>query len=513
MRELSVIAVMLMTMVGCSSSSPTSPGGVGANLPAATGQAPTAKSNEAIEKQTIKGRVLDALTGEPLNSAVILVEEAELPNIENTGLTSPVGTDSASSSPGAPNLGLPPASSGNKTADSARGRPPAKASAQPAVKVSTDEKGNFEIKDLPAGTYAITAHHKGFVAVTFLGGRPASGRLQIALLPQVPAAGHDLAGNIRLLNNKPAAGVSTAVALRSMLFAGGMAVSDPGGSFTLSGLPSGKYLLAAWTPGDAGEIRAWGMQREVNVAVGKDKKSSHPEIILRAVAKPVVLAGKVTAPSKMIRPRQVQAFLATDDGAELLLMTKAPDQDGYFRFSLPALVEGTTYHLVASGVSTGGNAAHAHLHNLAGPSHSHDLVLPDLPATPSFTTAEGLVWTWPAMPNVSVYRLRLESTGDDGKTLWEGWTTGTKLTLPGLPALALRHGDPYRYTLSAIRTQGAFELPEVGFTPWTQAASLVPREFIAGEEIKIEEPVERLPDSSFSFPENPASNLTAPVVP
>jgi hypothetical protein len=67
-------ALVALTVLGsCSSSSPTSPGQVGAGLPGTTGAAPTPKSDVSVEKLTLKGRVVDARTGESLGKATVVV--------------------------------------------------------------------------------------------------------------------------------------------------------------------------------------------------------------------------------------------------------------------------------------------------------------------------------------------------------------------------------------------------------------------------------------------------------
>ncbi len=482
-RWAAVVAAFAV-VAGCSSSSPTStmPGQAGPGLPGAA--APTPKSNEADEKLTIKGRVLDARTGDALAKATVVVYQTEDIGPAVGAAEPPTGpagaTDSASASIAAP-----------ATADTqpkATSKPKSTRKLKDPVKATADDKGNFEVKDLPPGTYAVTAHHKGYVAVSYVGGRPASGRLTLALSPQGDeAGGYEASGKVFLISKKPAAGVMVGAALPPGLFAGAPAVSDADGGFTLTDLPSGKVLVAAWTTGDVGQIKTWGVQKGVKIAEGKDRKSSSPQITLRAVSKPIVIAGKVSSAYKGIKPRQVQVLLATDEGAEISLLSRTPDQDGYFRFSLPAPEEDTTYHLIASGVDSRGSATYSHIHKISGPSHAFDLTLPELPATPSVDTRTTPEWSWSAAPDVSAYRVRLETTGDDGKTLWEGWTTGTSVMLPQISGLALKHGEAYRFTLSSIKTQGAFELSEVATTPWAGAASLAPKEFVAGEAMKEEE--------------------------
>ncbi|MBM3271440.1 MAG: hypothetical protein FJZ01_27705 [Candidatus Sericytochromatia bacterium] len=492
----------LAAAVGCSSSSPTSPGNVGGNLPAATGAGPSPKTDTTVEKLSLKGQVVDARTGTALSKATVVayrIAELTSESLSPAAAPSGAGTDSATASAAAATPEPAPA----RQAD----RPRPKGSAPPPVKTTADDKGNFEIKDLPPGTYAVTAFRKGYVAVSYVSGRPASGRLDVALPPQGDGPpGYEIQGKVFNLSRKPGAGVMVGAALPPGLFAGAPAVSDADGGFTLADLPAGKLLLAAWTNGDAGELRTWGIQRDVKIAEGKDKKSSSPQITLRAIAKQIVLAGKVAAPSKAIKPRQVQVLLATEDGTEVALLTRTPDKDGHFRFGLPAPEDGTTYHLVASGVDSAGNAVYSHLHQIAGPGHAFDLQLPDLPATPSLFTEPVPEWSWTAEPDVSAYRVRLETTGDDAKTLWEGWTTGTSIALPQVGGLALKHGEAYRFTLSAVRAQGAFEMTEIAVTPWAAAASLAPREFVAGQPFKNEPVVaakSRAPEAA-AAPDAPA---------
>lgn len=485
-RWAAIIAA-LSVMVGCSSSSPTSPGTPGQQLPGATGVAPTPKTDTTEEKVSIKGRVLDARTGDGLGKATIVVYQVEdigPPAGADTALPAASATDSATGSPGATADAAPKAAAPPKP-KSAKGKTVAPS------KTTADDKGNFEVKDLPPGTYAITAYQKGYVAVSYVGGRPVS-KLNLALPPQGDdSGGYEVNGKVFLLSKKPAAGVMVGAALPPGLYSGAPAVSDADGGFTLTDLPAGKLLVGAWTLGDAGELRTWGVQKDVKVAEGKDRKSTSPQITLRAVSKSVVLAGKVTSANKSIKPRQVQVLLATDEGAEVALLTRTPDQDGNFRFKVPSPEEGTTYHLVASGVDSGGSASYAHIHKIAGQSYQYDLTLPELPATPSVSTETTPEWSWAAAPDVSVYRVRLETTGDEGRTLWEGWTTGTSVALPQVQGLSLKHGESYRFTLSAIKTQGAFELAEIAATPWSAAASLAPREFVAGEAMKEDAPRKR----------------------
>ncbi len=476
---LCVVAVVGAT-VGCASSSPTQPNTVaGANLPGGTNPAGQVQTNDTADKLTLKGRVTDAQTGAPLSRVTLLVVQTVAAPAAPPPPTGPLASGSLPASTSAP------ASVSLQSLPSSPSTPAARAEKlDKPIEVKADARGNFAVHDLPPGTYAITAFKPGYEAVTYQGGRPASGELDLVLVPNGAPSGNEITGKVMLLDHKPAVGVHVAAALPSGLFASPTALTDADGDFTIDGLPTGKLTLAAWETGEPGEVRAWGYVRDIPVAYGKNKRSGHPQITLRAVTHPIILAGKVTSQAIGVKPRQVQVFLETDASADIPLLSRAPDKDGYYRFSVPAPEQATAYHLVASGIDGRGDASYAHLHDLAGPSHADDLVLPALPATPSMIVAAHTTWTWQPLPNVSAYRLRLESTGASATTLWEGWTTGTSITFPDIPGLELLKGDTYRYSLAGINTLGATELSGLALAPWSAASSLAPIEFIAGEKPK-----------------------------
>ncbi|MBM3274474.1 MAG: hypothetical protein FJZ00_04940, partial [Candidatus Sericytochromatia bacterium] len=413
-RWAAAIVALVAVSLGCSSSNPTGPGQTGGALPGNPGTAPTPKANESVEKQSMKGRVVDARTGEGIGKATVVAVQA----LESETVSEAAPAAATSGATGSA-TGSMSATADAAPARAAISRPKAGGKRREPVKVTADDKGNFEIKDLVPGLYAVTGYSKNHVSVTFVGPRPSKDEVTVALPPQGDdSGGYEISGKVVLISRKPAAGVMVGAALPPGLYAGAPAVTDADGGFTLGDLPSGKLLFASWTTGDVGELKTWGVQRDVKVAEGKEKKSGSPQIALRAVAKSIVLSGKVDSANKAIKPRQVQVLLSTEDGTEVPLLTRTPDKDGHFRFSVPAPEEKATYHLVASGVDSAGNATYAHIHKIAGPSFQYDLTLPDLPATPSVVTDTTPEWSWNAAPEVSVYRVRLETTGDDGKTLW-----------------------------------------------------------------------------------------------
>jgi hypothetical protein len=177
-----------------------------------------------------------------------------------------------------------------------------------------------------------------------------------------------------------------------------------------------------------------------------------------------------------------------DGNSEIPLITRTPEKDGHFRFSLPPLEEGQTYHLIATGLDEGGNTAYSHLHKLADSDLKLELALPDLPSQPEFHPDElAFGASWRGASTASVYRLRIESVGDDAQTVWEGWTSGTVLAMPDPEKLPiLTKGKKYRASFSAIKVaEGTpYELTSVPSAPWASAASLAPIEFKAGEPLE-----------------------------
>ncbi|MBU6428674.1 MAG: hypothetical protein KGR26_06680 [Cyanobacteria bacterium REEB65] len=500
-RAAAVVAVLAVA-VGCSSTSPTTPGSVGSNLPAGTNPAGTTKTADTVDNLTLNGRVTDAQTGEGLGKVTVLVVQTDVGLVPAGQPGQPSGSASIAASPSTP-VSLQPSPGANPTEAKL---------AKPLV-IKSDKRGDFAVHDLPPGTYSYTAYKKGYEAMTFVGGRPASGRLDLTLVPSGETGGYELTGQVHLLNHKPAVGVHVAAALSPGLFASQTVVTDTDGGFTLDGLPAGQLVLAAWQTGESGEIKAWGFLRDVSVAQGKDKKTANPDLTLRAVEHPIIVAGKVSGTGKDLKPRQVQVFLETDATADISLFSRAPDPDGYYRFSVPPPEEGTTYHVLASAVDSRGDASYGHLHMLAAESHDDDITLPALPATPSLNVASQTTWSWDPMPDVSAYRIRLESLGDHARTLWEGWTTGTSIAYPDIPGLVLSKGESYRYSLTAVKTEGAFELPDVALTPWAEASSLAPKEFVAGKHVKAPETTDRLPTLQEQLAAPPDATAAAALPP
>jgi hypothetical protein len=459
-----------LLLSGCSGNNPATPGSVNPPLGApANTPSESAAARQAAEKVTVHGSVADARTGEGIPKATILLQALpEAPSAAPLAMASESAAPASSSAPTpAPSPTAPP-------------KP---------IKLGVDDKGQFDVKDLLPGQYQITAFAPGYQPVTTLGVRPA--QLHFELTPLSPKAGHAMTGQVKTAADKPASGARVVAGFTPGKTLGDAMTVGGDGKFDFKDLRTGKLPIAAYLS-EGAEITAWALQREVPVALGKEKLTPSPTLTLRAVTSPLILSGKVTSPSKELKPRQVHALLV-DGETEIPLITRNPDKDGHFRFSLPALEEGQNYHLVATGLDEAGNTAYSHLHKIADSDLKLELALPDLPATPEFQPQElafGAVWK--GSSNASVYRLRVESVGEDAQTVWEGWTSGTTLAMPTPETLPiLTKGKTYRASFSAIKVaEGTpYELTSVPSAPWATAASLAPIEFKAGEALEASEDV------------------------
>ncbi|MEB3297960.1 MAG: hypothetical protein VKO21_00550 [Candidatus Sericytochromatia bacterium] len=484
-------AVALLLAAGCSSTSPTSPGGTGAQLPPATGVAGAAATNAKIDKATVKGRLVDALTGKPVEDVQVWAEMLpdELPESEMPGPRVQASGSQIPPPPGTGSAGVVPPAGAIAPARAAASPKPPGAVLEKPLRADTDEKGQFEWKDLPVGTYAYTVWHRDYTPLTIVGGRPASGRFNLKLTPRRPERqAHEVTGKVQAVNRRPTSGIQVAAALPADLAGEGLAVTDGEGGFRLGGLPPGKRAVAAWLPGEPGEIRAFGLVRSIRVAEGKEGKTDPVELTLRAVSRKILLAGRVVSPRKELLPRQVQAFFVPDSGQECLVSSVVPDEDGRYRFTLPQPEASASYHLRAVAVDGSGNASQGHAHQVTAQGLSLDFKLPDLGATPSVGFDGSTAFTWAASPEVSAYRVRLEEAEEDLSTVWEAWTTSTLVRMPKVPSLALRKGAQYRFSVTAVKMPGSFELPEAPRLPWAVSTVHAPVSFVAGEEPRLETP-------------------------
>ncbi|MFP5502849.1 MAG: hypothetical protein ACLGIN_10200, partial [Candidatus Sericytochromatia bacterium] len=444
--SLALASALIMSCGGNPAGTNTGQGA--ANLPPQTNPAvkdgEKGQKNKDVVTRTLSGTVLDALTGEPVakatlyiegvvstvastpipaasppgpeegggggyqvaqaapdeESAVVFEEDAASPESAATAspdpfasvdpFASPTPTASVAATPAA---GATPASGSPAPQPGQSGAPTAASTPLPAQEVKVDSKGKFELKDLPEGTYSITVWAPGYQAETFQGGLPSELEVKLRPLDMPKAASHELKGVVRQANNQPATNV--VVEASSMLgqIAGVRSTTDDAGSFVMEQLLPGNYAVAAWTTNTEGEIATFAMVKEVPVAVGSEKRTVSPTLVLRAVTTPLLLAGTVEGtvkeeeakaaaaakkPVDGVRPLSVRAFLRVNEG-EIPVGATTVGKDVYFRLRLPALPEGASYHMVATGRSETGQTVYLHRYGVAQSDPKLTLQLPDGP--------------------------------------------------------------------------------------------------------------------------------------
>ena len=93
---------------------------------------------------------------------------------------------------------------------------------------------------------------------------------------------------------------------------------------------------------------------------------------------------------------------------------------------------------------------------------------------------KGPHFTWEAQDSdVAAYRLSIEDIGQDGETLWEGWTSGTAIQMPASDELKLlKEGESYRYSLTAVTAADkSAELTGLATAEWASSGMSRPATF------------------------------------
>lgn len=417
------------------------------------------------------------------------------------GASLPPGASPAPGTSPVPGVSPTPAASlapGASPAPGAAGSaaPTVAATPVPLKTLKVDSRGKYELKDLPEGTYSITFWAPGYQAQTFQGALKSN--LDVQLMPLTLPKGklHDFKGVVRQTNNDAAGNVQVEATSYKAQVPGAHTSSDDNGNFAINGLLAGNYAVAAWTTNLEGDINAFAMVKEVPVAVGREKRTVSPTLVLRAVTSPLLIAGTVEgtdkeddkaaspAPKKAnaVHARTIRAYLRAGDG-EIPLATANIGKDGYFRLKLPTLPEGVSYHLVASGATDSGETVYVHRYGVTKSDPKVAIQLPDAPTTVTVTErTKGPDFSWEASDaDVSAYRVSIEDIGQDGETLWEGWTTGTSIRMPDHADFKLlKEGESYRYSLTAIKLEAgksASDLTELASANWTTTGLTKPATF------------------------------------
>ncbi|HEY8535624.1 MAG TPA: carboxypeptidase-like regulatory domain-containing protein [Vicinamibacterales bacterium] len=162
---------------------------------------------------------------------------------------------------------------------------------------TTDEEGRWELADLPAGRYTLTASKAGYVTLqygqrrAFVAGRPielADGQTLDNLNFHLPR-GAVISGRIIDEFGEPVADVSVAPmryqfanGRRQLVPAGRFAQTDDGGHFRIYGLPPGEFYLSA-------TFRDWSTMGAMNESSHGYAPTYYPGVMSPQHAEPIVL--------------------------------------------------------------------------------------------------------------------------------------------------------------------------------------------------------------------------------
>ncbi|HEY9764799.1 MAG TPA: hypothetical protein V6C82_00455, partial [Chroococcales cyanobacterium] len=360
--------------------------------------------------------------------------------------------------------------------------PTPKPSGTPSFETNSDDKGHFETKDAPEGSFILLLTAPNYQAVTLYGIR--SGELEIALTPFKGPTEVPLNGVVKLTSQKPAVGSRIATTFLPGLTSGDAAECDKAGEFKMNVASLGKVSLAAMVVRD-GEINAFSYLPDVPT----DTKTAAHALVLRAVAKPIILAGdsgenkkegKEAKEDLALSPQRAQVFLADGNG-EIPLLTRAV-RNSRFRVSLPQPPEDASYHLALSAKSEAGDVSFIHFYKQTD--SNLKLTASLLP----FPTAQfdGHSFRWEAVPDATFFRVRVEESiegKDSGRILWEGFTNGTRIDLPELSLLSLLDKKKdYKFSLTAVKVEGSKEWTSTLNGPWAASSSQAPTDLIFSSE-------------------------------
>jgi 5-hydroxyisourate hydrolase-like protein (transthyretin family) len=283
------------------------------------------------QSAAVSGHVLDAATGQPVAGAVVVATEAD------------------------------------------------KQAAQRFL--TTDQKGEYQFRDLPAGTYSIRASAVDYVARSF-GQRHAldegvplrlrSGEVRADVSFSLRRGGA-IAGRVRGANGAPCEAAEVE-ALRpqlvgelSILVPIGGAQTDADGRFRIDGLPAGSYYVGAFDPvhdvvDSAGQLTwahtyypgVWAVSEAKRVTIESGQVMPDLEFAIRRTTR-VRLSGRLAGPDRgQLRSASVVLRSAFDDAMTTVSVSVAAvvKPDGSFAF---VNVPPGRYQLRAQAIATGEN--------------------------------------------------------------------------------------------------------------------------------------------------------------
>jgi hypothetical protein len=193
----------------------------------------------------------------------------------------------------------------------------------------TDDKGQFEIADVPAGRFTISASRASYVTIAY--GASAPGRVGVPLVVEAGqrvtgirlllARGAAIAGTVRDTDGEPIPGVLVSLAKRS----GGdrvtlplTAETDDRGDYRLFGLAAGEYVVVARTPpqvGAAGQMQV-ASSEEIDRALQELARGGRDRGQLKQ-PQPMAVSNRAVA----MTPVWFPSATSSEDAAPIVLQT------------------------------------------------------------------------------------------------------------------------------------------------------------------------------------------------
>lgn len=482
-KQLTPVFLMALMAACNSGNNPAGPAANRGNLPTLANAPPNALPSLSIKRVKLQGRVLDALTGQPVEKALVLIqsqgqsEPTAQPSLPATPQSAPAPSPSlgllATPSPLVSPLSLlasPSPSAGGfsiqaDAPDAASPMPSRAPSAPPPLpakpaytdRTTSNNEGKFWFNGVPEGALTVSVSAPKYRAMTLVGVDPA--KLEFALLPQQPEQ-VTVAGKVLSATGTPVFG---ALVSASSPFNGPLSppeTSDAAGAFALEGVLPGDRRLVAVVQ-DKGDVQAFGWIEKVRVE-GKEREGSFleklipkgkpsavppPTLKLASVVKGDIYEGTLQVPDGM-RPRQLHAYLRWE-GEEAFLFSRPLDADTrHFRVELPTPPEGASYHLELTAQGKD-QISYYHVYDLVKGQKDLKVAFAQAPNKLSAIPSETPTFRWDG--DGDLFRVALLDTVKD-EVIWEAWTTQTSLTYPlTVGGAKLSNKGKYEWRVSAVK--------------------------------------------------------------
>lgn len=472
--------VLLAAVVAAcnSGNNPAGPAANRGNLPTLANAPPNPMPSQNVKRVKVQGRIVDALTGEGVEKAVVVIQSygqpVSVPVPSAMPSAGPSALPSALPSLLAPSPGMSPLSlmaspspAGGFSIQADDGeepsaRPSGAASPIPAKpaysdRTTSNNEGKFWFNGVPEGVLTVSVSAPKYRALTLVGVDPS--KLDVSLIPQTLEQ-VTVSGKVLSATGIPVAhaAVSASNPLNGPLTL--PETTDAAGAFSLDGVLPGERRLVALVV-EKGELQAFGWLDKLQVAAkekeggllgklvpkGKPSAAPMPAIKVASVIKGDVYEGTLTVPEGM-KPRQLQAYLRWE-GEEAFLFSRQLEGDSrHFRVELPTPPEGASYHLELTAQGKD-QISYFHLYDLVKGQKDLKVAFAPAPTNLSAIPSETPTFRWTGEGDL--FRVVLLDAVKD-EVVWEAWTAETSITYPlTVGGAKLSNKGSYEWRVSAVK--------------------------------------------------------------